>query len=178
MVVQFLIKSKQIQKIGQFPSSASLLDVEAGKYRPLLKDRAQEFARAKISASHGFGIAAFAYLRRVFEEEIEVAHALARESEGWDESIYDAARMTEKIALLQDELPPFVVENSAFYGILSGGLHNWTEEECLRTFNLLESGIELILDARLKDHQRLKKEKRARAELEALRRQLKPDDRK
>jgi hypothetical protein len=57
-------------------------------------------------------------------------------------------------------------------------LHNWTEEECLRTFNLLESGIELILDARLKDHQRLKKEKRARAELEALRRQLKPDDRK
>jgi len=54
--------------------------------------------------------------------------------------------MPEKMQLLTNHLPGFMVENANIYGILSKGLHELTEDECLTYFATVKTGIKLILD--------------------------------
>ena len=98
--------------------------------------------------SAGFHVAAFVYLRRVFERRIEIAHEAAKNDDGWEETAYDprTMRMEDRIAALRDHLPDFHVENRKIYGILSKGIHELTEEDCAEAFSPLELGIMFILD--------------------------------
>ncbi len=57
--------------------------------------------------------------------------------------------MNEKIALLKRELPSFLVENPKLYGILSKGIHDLTESDCLANFEALKLAIMVILDEKL-----------------------------
>jgi len=57
--------------------------------------------------------------------------------------------MPEKIGLLALYLPSFLVENKSLYGILSKGLHELSEDECLQYFSIVQHGIELILEERI-----------------------------
>ena len=41
----------------------------------------------------------------------------------WDENSYSQSRMGEKIEILADDLPEFLVQNKNIYGILSKGIH-------------------------------------------------------
>jgi hypothetical protein len=63
----------------------------------------------------------------------------------WDEGEFTNKRMNEKIQFLRDYLPALLVKNAASYGILSDGLHNLSEEDCLAFFPILRTGILLIL---------------------------------
>ena len=54
--------------------------------------------------------------------------------------------MPEKIKLLADYLPEFMVQHAGIYGILSKGIHELTEDECLTYFTTIKAGIKLILD--------------------------------
>jgi hypothetical protein len=85
----------------------------------------------------------------VFESLIEEAHALAKADAGWDEILFTNARMDDRIKLLQAHLPPFLVENRSLYSILSTGIHSLTEEECLKYFDTVRAGIEIILDEKI-----------------------------
>ena len=38
--------------------------------------------------------------------------------------------MDEKIVMLRTELPQFLVDNREWYGLVSKGIHELTEEEC------------------------------------------------
>ena len=112
-------------------------------------------------AAHGVGIGSFVYIRRVFENLIEEAHQLTKKDGGLDEDAYKKARMDEKIELLKNHLPDFLVENKVLYSILSKGIHELTEEECLQYFETVKIGIEQILDEKI--IQKEKAEKAARA---------------
>jgi hypothetical protein len=46
------------------------------------------------------------------------------------------------------------------YGILSKGIHDLSEEECLAHFEVLRNGIELILDQKLEAQERAAKTKK------------------
>ena len=48
---------------------------------------------------------------------------------------YEDARMRERVAMLADELPEFVVENKFVWSIVSLGLHDLDEELCLEADN-------------------------------------------
>ncbi len=76
--------------------------------------------------------------------------------------------MTEKIALLSDHLPVFLVENRSLYGILSKGVHDLTEEECLSFFPAVKVAIELILDDKLEQMERDRKVKKAKAAINTI----------
>jgi hypothetical protein len=165
---------QMIEKIGRYPSLADLVTAEIRKYRKLLgSDAYREFSRAVGLAAHGVGIGSFVYLRRILESLIEEAHQAAQGSKGWDESAYTDARTDEKIRLLRSYLPSFMVQNRTLYSILSKGIHELSEQECLQAFPVMKLGIELILDQKLEAQERESKISSASADIAALHSQLK-----
>ena len=158
-----------LQKIGQIPSLADLALPDLRKYLQVLgEERFKELARAIGLTTHGVGVGAFVYLRRIFESLIEGAHADASKDSGWDEDAYTRSRMDERIGLLKDHLPNFLVQNRSLYSILSVGVHTLSETECLAAFPAVRLAIELILDDLLEQHERQAKLKSAAKSLAAL----------
>jgi len=159
----FLNVQGALHKVGQFPSIADLADTDSLKYAKLLgKERFGDFKRATGLAAHGIGVGSFVYLRRIFEGLIVDAYNAARAGAAWDETAWQQARMDEKILLLKDQLPDFLVAQRAIYGILSRGVHELSEQECMAHFEVVKGAIEIILDAKLE--QQAKAEKQAKVE--------------
>ena len=149
---------RTIQKIGQHPSYGDLHILQVKKYTPVLTFiQIGELTRAIGLASHDVGVGAYVYLRRIFEALVEEAHVVALKDNGWNEDQYQRSRMAEKIALLKSHLPSFLVEHAGMYSLLSKGIHELSESECLKHFESLRLGIELILDERLEERQRAQK---------------------
>jgi hypothetical protein len=147
-----------IQKVGQQPSFADVHLAKVKKYtRVLTKIQIREFNRAIGLASHGVGIGAYVYLRRIFEALVEEAHVLAKADDNWNEEDYFRGRMGEKIDLIKAHLPNFLSQNPEVYGLLSKGIHELSEDECLKHFDTLRICIELILDEKLERKERDKK---------------------
>lgn len=158
-----------IQKVGQNPSVADLNMHDVKKYASVLsKEYFNELKKAIGLAAHGVGVGSFVYLRRIFESLIEEAKAEALKDDSFDEQAFKTARMNEKIKLLSGHLPPFLVENHQLYGILSKGVHELSEQECLDAFPVVKVGIELILDEHIVEKQRRAKIEASRKALAAL----------
>ena len=165
----FLAHKGVLQKIGQTPSLADISVPDLRKYRPVLgEERFRELTRGIGLVTHGVGVGAFVYLRRVFEWLIENARATASAEPGWSEDDYARSRMDDKISMLKDHLPEFLIQNRGLYGILSVGVHTLNEAECLSAFPAVRLAIELILDDLLEEHERQSKVKAAAKSLEAL----------
>ena len=148
----YFFKGKDIIiKIGQWPSVADFQIPQAEKYRKILgEDQYKEFTRGIGIAAHGVGIGSFVYLRRVFENLIEEARVKAQsEDKEFSDEKYMKARMDDKIQMVKDYLPEFLVENRTLYAILSKGIHDLSEDECLQYFETVKIGIEQILDEKI-----------------------------
>lgn len=169
-----LVVNHSVTKIGQHPSFADLNLAAIKKYRPVLSEQLMgELSRGIGLASHDVGVGAYVYLRRVFESLVEEAHRLAASQEGWSEDDYQKSRMAEKIKILRDHLPEFLVDNPGMYALLSKGLHELTERECLDHFDTLKIGIELILDEKLEAQEKDRKIRQAKTALGKAEKQLK-----
>jgi hypothetical protein len=161
--------TQSIIKIGQHPSFGDLALPELTKYSAVLnKQVLGEFKRGINLASYDVGIGAFVYLRRVYEYLLEEAHQTAKSTTGWDEEGYIRARTNERIQILREHLPGFLVENTTIYSLLSKGLHELTEQECLEHFDVLRICIEIILDEKVESKQKAAKQKQARLALQAV----------
>ena len=141
------LANDKAQKIGQYPSLADIAIDEASVYKKYLDNiDARELHRAIGLAAHGVGIGSFVYLRRVFERLIKRRFDEYKASEGWEDSTFRTISMEEKISLLKDHLPHFLVENKRIYSILSLGVHELSEEQCLAFFDALKLSIKFILE--------------------------------
>lgn len=170
-----LVADKHLQKIGQFPSLADLSSHDLDRYRKVLGARRMtEFKRAVGLAAHGVGAGAFVYLRRIFEGLIHDAVEAAAGDAGWDATAFAGSRMGEKILLLRAHLPQFLVDNRQAYGILSKGVHELSDEECLQHFAVVRAAIELILEDEIARKEHALKVKAAQAAIATLGSQLKP----
>src|SRR6266536_3731273 len=142
MIFLFLVTDKVLKKVGQNPSAADLQKPELQKYRPILgDDRFRELIRAVGLAAHGVGIGAFVYLRRIFEALVEEAHVDARTNADWDEKAYVDGRVPDRIKMLGTRLPTFLADNAQLYGIMSKGVHDLTEDECLQHYDAAFYGM-------------------------------------
>jgi hypothetical protein len=143
-------ENKKMTKIGQYPSKASLdLDgLDPIFTKELEPEFRRELGRAIGLRGHGIGIGSFVYLRRIFEKLIEEAHIAARLESGWDESAYAKARILDRIKMLKARLPNRLVESAKLYGVLSKGVHELSEEECLSHFDIVQTAILMILSER------------------------------
>lgn len=163
---EFLVSSS-ITKVGQYPSFSDINISNVKKYKSVLSNKLiGELYRAIGLASHDVGVGSYVYLRRVFEFLVEEAHQNATSLESWDEEQYIKSRMLEKIKTLKDFLPHFLVDNPGMYGLLSKGVHELSERECLDHFDTLKIGIELILDQKIENKEKENKIKQAKAALE------------
>lgn len=160
---------QSFEKVGQIPSYGDLHLAETRRYsKALTPGQLRELTRAIGLASHDVGIGSYVYLRRVFEGLVEEAHQQAiKEEASWDDAAYLSARMGERIKLLESRLPAFLVSNPAMYSLLSKGIHELSETECLQHFDTLRIAIELILDERIEAKEKANKIASAAAALNA-----------
>lgn len=155
---QFILK-----KIGQSFSIADYQNHDIKKYKKVLSNELQsEFTKGVGLFSHGVGIGSFVYLRRIIEKfVIQEAYIKESQNENFDKQLFEKSRMKERIDLLKNSLPGFLVANKALYSILSKGIHELSEQECLEIFPVMKTAIEYILD-----------EVKAKRELEEKKKQL------
>ncbi len=76
--------------------------------------------------------------------------------------------MEDKIEMLTQHLPKFLVENRKLYGIMSVGVYTLSEADCLAAFPVVRVGIELMLDEQLEKYAREKKITEAGLKISAL----------
>lgn len=165
---------KAIMKVGQFPSVADIHIGQIKKYDKILdKPNLKEFTKAIGLAANGVGIGSFVYLRRIFENLVYDAYEVAKNDLEIDKDTFDHKRMDEKIKTLQGFLPPFIVEHNSIYGILSKGIHELSEEECLEYFDTMRASIEMILDQRVEQREKKKKEEDVQKRIDAISSKLK-----
>lgn len=158
-----------MQKVGQYPSIADIHIAQIKQYNKVLpKEDLKEFTRAIGLAANGVGIGSFVYLRRIFEKLIFEAYNTAKNDGAIDEEAFRHLRMDEKIKSLKSYLPATLLEIADVYGILSKGIHQLSEEECLAYFDAMRTGIEIILDDKLEQKRKEEKRKRAIASISKI----------
>jgi hypothetical protein len=147
-----------VTKIGQTPSMEDIVSVDLLKFKSILGSDYALMAKAGGCISHGLGIAAFAYLRRVFANIIE-GHRTEYETTHGPIAGWASMRFAEQVSFLKNTLPDLVVKNVATYGILSAGIHELEEGECRTYYPVLRAAILMMLE---EDYET--KERRRRAD--------------
>lgn len=134
----------KLQKYGELPRGRIPRDRTLQKF---LKDDLENYEKAVICLSHEYGVAAFAYFRRIVENNISRLLDLVYEdaqSSGNDEAVLSAidelrkdSPMSEKIKIANVALPSHLKPDGLnplgrLYQVLSEGIHSLTETECLQ----------------------------------------------
>lgn len=146
----------EVQKVGQYPPLS--IDVPKALKKNLGEAHTALYKKALISRNDGFGIGAVSYLRRVVEDKteelIEVVAQLA-ESHNIDATIVQQIRAAkekkttydQKLRIAATVLPSSLVIDGAnpldvLYGLVSAGLHDLTEEQCIAIADDIKSAFE------------------------------------
>ena len=167
-----LTTNNSIMKIGQYPSVADLTFPELDAYKKVMsKDDRKEFGRAIGLYASGIGAGSYVYLRRILERLLNQAKKDAGDE--IDTEAFDKARVGEKITMLSSHLPSMLTDNAVLYGILSKGIHELTEEECITYFLVLKDCLYMILDQWEDMRKREEKEKEISAALSKIATNLK-----
>lgn len=154
------ITHKFVEKIGQDPSLADLQFAEIGKkYNKVLPPEDLKNLKKAIGLmAHGAGAGSLVYLRRIFENIIWGTYANHKDNLGITEPEFINKRMDEKVTFLRDLLPSQLIEMKTIYGILSKGVHELSEEDCRTYFPALKLSITLILDQKIEEEAKNKKD--------------------
>lgn len=167
----FVLKGhKWCMKVGQHPS---LVDIQFGpiskKYSKVLDNESLFlFKRAVGLAAHGTGAGSFVYLRRIFEKLIRDTYSEHQDALTVTAEDFKGLHMTEKVDALKVFLPPQVVKMKPLYGVLSKGVHELSEEECLAYFGTMKLSIELILDAKIETEAKHAKDRAVEQQLQTV----------
>ena len=141
-----LTNENKMKKIGQYPSVADLSLPELKEYRKVMtKEDEREFKRAIGLYASGIGIGSFVYLRRIFERIILTASEKAIKDGKIEKEQFEKARVKERIKMLADYLPTTLVDRPEFYGIVSKGIHELSEDDCIEFFPIMQKFIIMIL---------------------------------
>lgn len=161
-------------KIGQFPTVADLTFPELDEFKTVInKTSRKELGTAIGLYANGVGVGSYVYLRRIFERILDEAKAEAELAGTVDLSGYDGMKVDKQIRLLKDYLPAMINDNHVFYGIVSKGIHELSEDECISYFPVLKEAIFMILRQWAQKKQEQEDAKRLRASLSQIASQVK-----
>ncbi|MCK6076280.1 hypothetical protein [Paenibacillus silvae] len=164
-----------IEKIGQFPAVYSF-DNKAHQYKKILtKENRNELNKAIGLKTHGNGVGAYVYLRRVFERLLHEKIDEAFVSDNTELQKVKKYRIEDKISAVKHFLPEFLVNNSFLYNILSKGIHELSEEECLSYFEPVKEAILVILEEDYEKDRRASFQKELGTELSNIHAKMKND---
>lgn len=178
----FWIRTEQVEasiletmKIGQYPQKELPRSKSLGKF---FKEDKQEYNKAVICLAHGYGVAAFAYMRRVVEKNINSLLDLIQESIEPESQLVESlgklkitSPMSDKIEIANHALPDYLKPDGfnplgQIYGILSDGVHSLPDNECLDKAQDLQACLEFLI-SELATHKKNREEFKNR--LNALR---------
>jgi hypothetical protein len=137
----------KIQKIGQYPPFSILPEKAVQQY--LTDEDLELYKKALISLSNSYGIGAFAYFRRIIENEIKrlIKDISDMEFIGAEEvkiaykHFEKDHQMSKLIDILNSHLPTSLNLGDnpikLLYEQLSVGIHNLTDDECLKKANMI-----------------------------------------
>jgi hypothetical protein len=148
----------KVQKIGQYPALS--IDVSKGLEKNLGQNAISLYKKGLINRNSGYGLGAVTYIRRVVEDKtdelIEVAAQLA-ESHNVDALIVKRIRAaaTErttydmKLKIAATVLPDALIIDGVnplaqLYSLVSEGVHELTEEQCIAVADETTSVFEFI----------------------------------
>jgi hypothetical protein len=180
-ILRFFIYNDEINnlimKVGQYPSLADLQFAEIGKkYDKILPaEDLKNLKKAIGLVSHGAGAGSFVYLRRIFEKLILETYTNNVSAIKINESDFKKQRMMDKVETLNAYLPSQLVEMKGVYSILSKGVHELTEEECLQYFAPIKLSIELILDQKIEEAKRIEKDTMVKKQLQKIQQEIATD---
>lgn len=158
--ISFALKAdeNEITKIGQFPSQYMISAPIVDKYKKILEyDDRKSLNKAIALYSQNIGIGSFSYIRRVFENLVNEAVLKVQNIE--DEE-FKKLRVKDKIKRAKEHLPEFLVENSQIYSILSKGVHELSEGECLTYFPVIKDSVIFILEQKSEEREKAKLKER------------------
>jgi hypothetical protein len=148
--------TSKIQKIGQSPALS--INIPKALQNNLGTNAANLYKKALVCRNEGFGLAAVTYIRRVVEDKtdelIEVVSELA-ESHNVDSEVIKKIRAAKterttydnKLRIAATVLPTSLVVDGVnplgeLYSLVSGGVHDLTEEECIAVADETKSVFE------------------------------------
>lgn len=149
-----------LQKIGQYPSHHDM----AGNLKLYEKELGNNLlSKAEGLFSHGLGIGAFVYLRRVLEQLIVEAY---KEQNGKEpDKDFNARPFSQRVKELEHLFEDFSASvKGTLYSLLSEGVHSLDEDTCKKQYPLLKEVIIQILDER--KEKKSKEQRRARLQIE------------
>ena len=155
-----------VEKVGQYPSMADLQLFDIEKYRRVLsKEQFHDFRKALGLYSSGVGCGSFVYLRRIFEGLTREAEEIASKLDGWDAEEYKKRKFNERIEYLENfgqKLIPdeLAMVKTKIYGVLSQGVHESSDQECIELFPAMKFAIEELLDHKIAEQEHNEKLKR------------------
>ena len=133
----------RLQKYGELPKKQLERDPVLQRF---LKDDLENYEKAVVCLSHEYGVAAFAYFRRIVENNIDKLLDLVQEdaqsssaNTEVDSALVELKKnspMSKKIKIANHALPEHLNPDGLnplgrLYQVLSEAVHNFSEEECL-----------------------------------------------
>lgn len=169
--------SKLIMKVGQYPSLADLQFAEIDKkYSKVLPvGDLKNLKKAIGLVAHGAGAGSFVYLRRIFENLILETYTGNAGTTNVNETDFKNKRMMDKVEILKEFLPSQLVQMKGVYAILGKGVHELTEEECLRYFAPIKLSIELILDQKIEEAKKHETDAMVKKQLQQIQQEISTD---
>lgn len=161
----------KLQKCGEIPRKKFIRDPVVKRF---LQSDYDNYEKAHVCLSHGYGVGAFAYFRRVLENNIiQLLNLVEKDvvSSCADPKIITAldnlkgpSPMSEKIKIANSALPDYLKPDGlnplgSLYKVLSGGIHRLSEEECLEKAKDTSCCLEYLvteLNARRKNRDKFK----------------------
>lgn len=139
-----LTTDNSMMKIGQYPTVVDMTFSELDDYKYVIsKQDRKELGTAIGLFAAGVGAGSYVYLRRILERLVYQAKANAGDT--IDDEKFEQARVAERIKMLEGYLPEVLIKNTMIYGILSKGIYELSEEECLKYFPVVKECIYQIL---------------------------------
>jgi hypothetical protein len=145
-----------LYKAGQWPSGRPQPNTALLK---ALGSASPFYFKGLTAESHGFGIGAFAYYRRITEDIIDRllddlgGFISATGSTAFTEaleSVKAEQQASKRIELVKELVPPFLRPGGLnplgrLYGALSEGIHEMSDEQCLAVAKTLRAALEFLV---------------------------------
>jgi hypothetical protein len=133
----------KLMKFGELPRKPLERDTVLQKF---FKEDCDNYEKAVVCLANGYGIAAFAYLRRIIENNIsKLLDMLQEEAQATDQDsrvinaigeLRKESPISDKIKIANNALPKYLIPHGLnplgrLYQVLSEGVHTYSDEECL-----------------------------------------------
>ena len=148
---------KTVMKVGQFPA----VDIAISKdFKQILQQHEETYKKGLICESHGFGIGAFAYYRRIVESVIDQlldaieSLLIGTEKEKYQKGLAETKKTIvaqQKIELVKDLLPASLRPQQmnpldVLHGSLSEGIHSLPDAECLSRAEDIRNTLAILVN--------------------------------